>query len=100
MWEFLPPGVNGREVDESTVGAGNGCSLAVADEMVSAGSTGTKTWNPVGSEQWGCLTITWDGGAGVEPAAVRDVGPDGLDGDIYGSVHVVGDILKRRRRAC
>ena len=95
--EFVPPGINGREVDEDT-GTGNGVSLGTADEMVSAGATGTRTWNPVASEEWAALTITWDGGDGLEPAAVRDTGPFGFNGDVYGSPVVAPDQLKRRRR--
>lgn len=79
---FYPNSVNGRSVSSLT-GLGNGLTLAVADRMRPSGATGTVTWNPSASEQWGCLTLAWLGGTGLENGP-KDEGLSLLHGFTYG----------------
>lgn len=52
-----PGGMNGRHEAETTTG-GNGCGLSVADEeIVTAGSTGTRTFSLAASEERSGITI-------------------------------------------
>ena len=92
-YDVSPGGVNVRDALEAT-GAGNGCSLSVADEMVAAGSTGTRTWALVGNDQWGSFTVTFLGGDGVEEHALRDSGPLGNHGDYLGEPKALASVLR------
>lgn len=60
-------GVNERLTTEAT-GVGNGCSLAVSDQIRSGATTGTETFALAGADEWGAFTVTF---AAAE-AAMRD----------------------------
>ncbi|MCZ6868102.1 MAG: hypothetical protein O7G84_01200 [Gammaproteobacteria bacterium] len=88
--DMIPEGVNRR-----ATAAGSDVLLAVADEMVSSGSTGTATFAPTGSDEWGCLTITFDAPSGDEPGELRDIGPNGLHLDFSGTAPVAETELEQ-----
>jgi hypothetical protein len=60
--DFYPSLTNNRVAvqDVGNVNV-NGCTVGVAGQILPSGATGVTTWNPVASEQWGCLTIAFTG---------------------------------------
>lgn len=76
--DFYPDAINGRAVLEFG-GVGNGVSLGISDLMMPSGATGTVTWNPAAADQWGCLSLAFLAGAGLEHGP-RDDGLDQRDG--------------------
>ncbi len=88
------PGINVREVFEVGPTSPNGFTLGISDEMVASGATGTHGWTLNASDQWGALTFTWLGGAGVEPSGIRDSSDNNNGGDCVAVVPVATDQLR------
>ena len=65
---FFPNGVNRREYRQqegNDASAGNGCTVAIGDEMRSISPSNTRTFTLDLAEQWGAFTITFAASSNV-----------------------------------
>jgi hypothetical protein len=68
---FYPANTIGRLALENS-GVGNGCSLGFADHLVGSGATGAATFTLEASDQWGCFSVSFNGGGGPGFDTIKD----------------------------
>lgn len=72
-WGMFPTNIRGVQVRTDSNGSENGGGLVVGFEAWNATATGTRTFTIGGSDEWGCITIAFPAGDGIEGAPAKDL---------------------------